>query len=65
MIFVIKRKIYNFDPNNVLLAIATNTPQRLKTAFVLQGSHLVNIVILLRFFSYIISFFLSFYSFFI
>ncbi len=27
----------NFDPYNVLLSIATNIPQRLKTAFVLQG----------------------------
>ncbi len=32
-----KRKIYNFNPYNVLLAIATNIPQRLKTGFVLQG----------------------------
>uniref|UniRef100_A0A8C1G333 Si:ch211-221f10.2 n=1 Tax=Cyprinus carpio TaxID=7962 RepID=A0A8C1G333_CYPCA len=30
-------KIYNFDPCYVLLAIATNKPQRLKTVFVLQG----------------------------
>ncbi len=29
--------IYNFDPYNVFLAIATNIPQRLKTGFVLQG----------------------------
>ncbi len=27
----------NFDPYDVLLAIATNILQRLKTAFVLQG----------------------------
>jgi len=32
-----KRKIYNFDPYDVFLAIATNIPQRLMTAFVLQG----------------------------
>ncbi len=32
-----KIKNYNFDPYNVFLAIATNRPQRLKTAFVLQG----------------------------
>ncbi len=32
-----KRKIDNFDPYRVFLAIATNTPQRLNTAFVLQG----------------------------
>ncbi len=36
MIFGIK-KIYNFDPYNVFLAIATNIPQRLKTGFVVQG----------------------------
>ncbi len=29
--------MYNFDPYNVFWAIATNIPQRLKTAFVLQG----------------------------
>ncbi len=32
-----KRKINNFDPYNVFLAIATNIPQRLKTDFVVQG----------------------------
>ncbi len=32
MIFGIK-KIYNFDPYNVFLAIATNIPQRLKTGW--------------------------------
>ncbi len=32
-----KRKIDNFDPYNVFLAIATNIPQRLKSGFVLQG----------------------------
>ncbi len=37
MIFVIKEKSIIFFPYYVLLAIATNTPQRLKTAFVLQG----------------------------
>ncbi len=38
MIFGIKKnKMDNFDPYNVLLAIATNIPQRLKTSFVLQG----------------------------
>ncbi len=36
MIFGIK-KINNFDPYNVFLAIATNKPQRLKTGFVVQG----------------------------
>ncbi len=36
MIFV-KRKMYNFDPYNVLLSIATNIPVLLMTAFVLQG----------------------------
>ncbi len=29
--------MYNFDPYNVLLAIATNIPQRLKTGFVLHA----------------------------
>ncbi len=32
-----KRKMYNFNPYNVLLAIATNILQWLKTAFVVQG----------------------------
>ncbi len=32
-----KRKMYNFDPYNVLLTIATNIPVLLMTAFVLQG----------------------------
>ncbi len=32
-----KRKINNFDPYNVFLAIAKNIPQRLKTDFVVQG----------------------------
>ncbi len=31
------KKIYNFDPYNVLLAIATNTPMLLMTDFVVQG----------------------------
>ncbi len=32
-----KRKMYNFDPYNVLLSIATNIPVLLMTAFVIQG----------------------------
>ncbi len=36
MIFCHKRKMYNFDSYNVLLAIATNIPVLLMTAFVLQ-----------------------------
>ncbi len=32
-----KRKIYNFDPHNLLLAIATNIPMQLMTGFVVQG----------------------------
>ncbi len=32
-----KRKIYNFDPYNVLLAIATNIPVWLMTGFEVQG----------------------------
>ncbi len=35
--FCHKRKMDNFDPYNVLLAIATNIPVLLMTAFVLQG----------------------------
>ncbi len=37
MIFGIKKNIFNFDPYNVLLAIATNIPMLLKTGFVVQG----------------------------
>ncbi len=37
MIFCHKIIIYNFDPYNVLLSIATNIPQQLKTGFVVQG----------------------------
>ncbi len=33
----------NFDPYNVLLAIAINIPQRLKTGFVLQGHKYIQI----------------------
>ncbi len=36
MIFGIK-KIYNFYPYNLFLAIATNIQRRLKTGFVVQG----------------------------
>ncbi len=32
-----KRKIDNFDPYNVFLAIATNIPVLLMTGFVVQG----------------------------
>ncbi len=35
--FLHKRKIDNFDPYNVFLAIATNIPQRLKTGIVVQS----------------------------
>ncbi len=35
--FCHKRKMYNFDPYNVLLSIATNIPVLLMTAFVLQS----------------------------
>ncbi len=35
----------NFDPYNVLLDITTNIPQRLKTAFVVQGhKYIINVV---------------------
>ncbi len=37
MILWHKRKMDNFEPYSVLLAIATNIPQRLMTASVLQG----------------------------
>ncbi len=33
--------MYNFDPYNVLLSIATNIPVLLMTAFVLQGHILI------------------------
>ncbi len=36
----------HFDPYNVFLAIATNIPQRLKTAFVLQA-HIYELNIIL------------------
>ncbi len=35
--FWLKRKIDNFNPYSVFLAIATNISQRLQTGFVLQG----------------------------
>ncbi len=38
-----KRKMYNFDPYNVLLAIATNILQRLKTGFVLHARVTINV----------------------
>ncbi len=41
--------MHNFDPYNVFLAIAMNIPQRLNTAFVLQG-HIYN------FFHYVVLF---------
>ncbi len=44
MIFGHKRKMDNFDSYNVLLAIATNIPVLLMTAFVLQGHILVTII---------------------
>ncbi len=31
------KEIYNFDPYNLSLAIATNIPVLLKTGFVVQG----------------------------
>ncbi len=37
MIFWNKRKIFNFDPYNAFLAIATNIPVLLMTDFVIQG----------------------------
>ncbi len=39
--------MYNFDPYNVLLAISTNIPVLLMTAFVLQG-HIFSILIFIN-----------------
>ncbi len=50
--------MYNFDPYNVLLAIATNIPQWHKTGFVVQG-HILMFVYLL----YYLLYFIFFYSF--
>ncbi len=44
--FCHKRKMYNFDPYNVLLAISTNIPVLLMTASVLQG-HIIIIIIII------------------
>ncbi len=44
-----KLKIYNFDPYNVFLAIATNIPQRLKTSFVVQG-HMCQVQVIVQVF---------------
>ncbi len=41
MNFAIKEKMDNFDPYNVLLAIATNISVPLMTGFVLQGHKLL------------------------
>ncbi len=46
MIFGKWRKMYNFDPYSVLLAIATNIPVLLMTAFVLQGHKYINNILL-------------------
>ncbi len=43
--FCHKRKMYNFEPYNVLLAIATNIPVLLMTASVLQSHKYVFIVV--------------------
>ncbi len=43
--FCHKRKMDNFDPYNVLLAIATNIPVLLMTAFVLQGHILESLLV--------------------
>ncbi len=42
MTFWHKRKMDNFDPYNVFLAIATNIPQWLKTMFCGPGSYMAN-----------------------
>ncbi len=43
--FCHKRKIDNFYPYNVFLAIAINIPQRLKTGFVVQGHIYVQYIV--------------------
>ncbi len=43
ILFWHRRKMYNFNPCNVFLAIAKNTPLQLKTGFVVQG-HIFNLV---------------------
>ncbi len=48
-------KMYNLEPHNVLLSIATNILQRLKTASVLQG-HILTINCMNSYFVYINSF---------
>ncbi len=40
--FCHNRKMYNFEPYNVLLAVSTNIPVLLMTAFVLQDHILPN-----------------------
>ncbi len=40
--------MYNFDPYNVLLSIATNIPVLLMTAFVLQGHIFVRCYLIFR-----------------
>ncbi len=37
----------NFNPYDVFLVIATNIPQRLKTAFVLQGHIFIYYVVII------------------
>ncbi len=56
-IFWHKRKIYNFDPYNVLLSIATNRPVWLKTGFVVEAQGVVFIISLIL--SYYVSFKIS------
>ncbi len=55
--FCHKRKMYNFDPYNVLLVIATNIPVLLMTASVLQINKWLNNLILL--FSRLLKFILN------
>ncbi len=46
--------MYNFDSYSVLLAIATNIPQRLMTAFVLQGHKDIKVVVSILHFNHIL-----------
>ncbi len=52
-----KKKIDNFDPYNVFLAIVTNIPQRLKTGFVpirFSMSFYLNVIVYFTFISVLV-----------
>ncbi len=60
-VFWHKRKVNNFDPNNIFLGIATNIPVWLKTAFVLQG-HICHTHLIFIFLSAIIILYLQIFA---